>query len=155
MHLHCLIFSLLSLSCVGFSLPGSVEKLPLVESNKLRRALTRSALLQHADKLYGFSREDPDGNRAFGGKGHNLTVDYLYDTFAKGPLATYYTVEKQEFVHEYSYGTSNVVVEGDVMESAYFTYSPSTGGNVTLPLGATENLGCSPVSTYLLIEFEI
>ncbi|KAI5779935.1 hypothetical protein DFH27DRAFT_585122 [Peziza echinospora] len=138
-----LVFSLLALAAAALALPGSShpeEKAELVQSNKLRRALTRSSLLKHAAKLQEFANADPDGNRAFGGVGHKLTVDYLYDTFASAPLNKYYTVQKQEFVHEYAYGTSEVVAEGKAMESVYFTYSPAA--NLTAEAAAVGALGC-------------
>lgn len=157
MQLHHLVFSLLSVASVAIAVPAAVappaSKLPLVESNKLRRVLTRTALLKHADELLSFAQQDPDHNRAFGGLGHNLTVDYLYNAFKTKEMAPYYTVEKQAFVHEYSYGTSKVVVEGETIESSYFTYAPSTKGNITLPLGAAANLGCTPVSITLCYSF--
>jgi len=144
-----LLFSLLCALPVVFAIPAttvpSAYELPLVQSHKLQRGLTRKALLKHANEFFNFSQKDPDGNRAFGGVGHNLTIDYLYNSFATGEMADYYTVEKQMFVHEYSYGTSKVVVEGQTLESAYFTYSPPTDGELKLPLGLVANLGCNPV----------
>lgn len=159
MQLSQLIFSLLSVASVALAVPTTPPPvkggLPLVESNKLRRVLTRTALLKHADELQKFANQDPDKNRGFGGVGHKLTVDYLYNFFAKGELAKYYTVEKQEFVHEYAYGTSKVLAEGESLESSYFTYSPSTDGDLTRPLGAAANLGCEAVSLFRLLFFNI
>ena len=152
MQLQQLVYSLLSVASVARALTvpaPSADRLPLVESNKLRRVLTRTALLKHADKFLEFSKKDPDGNRGFGGVGHNLTVDYLYNTFRK--MADYYTVEKQMFIHEYSYGTSKVTIEGQAHESSYFTYSPSTDGDLKLPLGLTANLGCTPVREMVIL----
>ena len=150
MQLPQLVLSLLSIVPVVLAVPATAPPnkggLPLVESSKLRRVLTRTALLKHADEFLKFSKKDPDGNRAFGGVGHKLTVDYLYNAFSKGDMAKYYTVQKQEFVHEYAYGTSKVVIEGDTHESSYFTYSPSTGDDLNLPLGAAANVGCEAVS---------
>ncbi|KAF8464894.1 hypothetical protein BDZ91DRAFT_697546 [Kalaharituber pfeilii] len=142
MHLSTLTLSLLSLSAVTLSVPTGPNGLPPVESNKLRRVLTRTALLKHADKLYSFSQQDPDNTRAFGSLGHDLTVDYLYNMFNSGELKDYYTVEKQEFVHEFSYGTTKVAAEGEGYESSYFTYSPPTKGDLKAELGAVANLGC-------------
>ncbi|KAF8416440.1 hypothetical protein EV426DRAFT_421870 [Tirmania nivea] len=146
MQLQQLVFSLLSVASVALNIPNvlaSSGRLPPVESNKLRRALTRKALFNHANEFLKFSREDPDGNRAFGGVGHNLTVEYLYNTFKTGDMADYYTVEKQKFIHEYAYGTSKITVEGQTYQSSYFTYSPATDGDLTLPLGLAANLGCN------------
>ncbi|KAF8416544.1 hypothetical protein BGX38DRAFT_760537, partial [Terfezia claveryi] len=150
MQLQQLIFSLLSAASIAhaFTVPTtptqSAGRLPLAQSDKLRRVLTRKALLKHADKLLKFSQTDPDGNRGFGGVGHNLTVDYLYNTFSTGDMADYYTVEKQMFIYKYAYGTSKVIIEGQTHESLYLTYSPSTNGELKLPLGLAANLGCTP-----------
>ena len=148
MQLPQLVFSLLSIASVAsaiptIQIPGS--RLPLVESKKLRRALTRAALLNDANELFKFSQKAPDHNRAFGGVGHNLTVDYLYNTFKTGHMADYYTVKKQKFIHEYAYGTSKVGVSGRAYDSLYFTYSPSTHGDLQLHLGVAANVGCVPV----------
>ena len=157
MQLQQFVFSLLSVASVVHALTvpttpaPSAGRLPLVESNKLRRVLTRKALLTHADELLKFSQEDPDGNRGFGGVGHNLTVDYLYKAFCD--MSDYYTVEKQMFIYEYAYGTSKVIIEGQTHESSYFTYSPSTDGDLKLPLGLTSNLGCNPVREIVILTY--
>ncbi|RPB21343.1 Zn-dependent exopeptidase [Terfezia boudieri ATCC MYA-4762] len=150
MQLQQLVFSLLSVASVARALTvlttptPSADRLPLAQSDKLRRVLTRKALLKHANKFLKFSQTDPDGNRGFGGVGHNLTANYLYNTFSTGDMADYYTVEKQMFIHEYAYGTTKVIIEGQTHESSYFTYSPSTDGELKLPLGLAANLGCTP-----------
>lgn len=145
MKLTSLVFALLSIASVTIAVPSTdKDKENYVQSNKLRRLLTRSALQKHAAKLQQFANQDPDKNRAFGGKGHQATVDWLYETFKKYP--DYYTVEKQEFVYEYAYGTSIFSAEGESYDSQYFTYSPSTNGLFEGELAATNNLGCEEVN---------
>ena len=148
--MHALQFLNFFLSLLWFTSGSLSAPAPShVESNKLRRVITRFNLLRHAAKLQEFSDASPEHNRAFGGIGHKLTVDYIYDNFMK--MNEYYTVEKQEFSYEYSYGVSNFTAEGEFFESSYFTYSPSTNGPLTLELVNTDNLGCNQVRIVLLI----
>jgi len=114
--------------------------LPLVESNKLRRLLTRTGLLAHASALQQIADTDPQGNRAFGGVGHKGTVEYIKRWFAQWP--DYYTVETQDFNATYSAGSSSLSAEGRAVDSIWFTYSPS--GTINAALAPVANLGCEP-----------
>ena len=93
-----------------------------------------------------FARLDPDGNRAFGGLGHNLTIEYISSWFSEEGMREYYRIERLKFVYEYIYGVSNLVVQNHTYNSTCFTYSPSTDGTLTAPLVLVKNLGCDPVS---------
>ncbi|KAL7274658.1 Leucyl aminopeptidase yscIV, partial [Rhizina undulata] len=133
---------LLTSTFVGVSIAASATygELPLVNSKQLQRILTRSALLKHAEKLQSFADQDPKKNRGFGGTGHNLTVQYLYDTLS---ALDYYNVSLQEFVWEYADGSATFAADGTDYPSVYFTYSPSTNGStVSGDLVAVANLGC-------------
>lgn len=120
---------------------------PTVDPTLLRRHVTRSGLLKHVYKLQEFADADEKGNRGFGGTGHKKTVDYIVKWFKQWPQ--YYKVETQEFVHEYSSGSSELSVEGETIDSKFFTYSPS--GVITEDLVPTANLGCELVSCLPLV----
>jgi len=115
----------------------------LVESNKLRRVLHREVLYEHAKKFQSFADSTPERNRVAGSTGHNLTVDYLYDTL----VATgYYNVEKQPFTYIFSQGNTSFSALSTEYPSEYMTYSPSTGGStITAQLVKVANLGCDQV----------
>ncbi|KAL8652095.1 MAG: hypothetical protein Q9210_002887 [Variospora velana] len=117
----------------------SPRQLPLVESNRLRRVLLRSNLLDKARTLEGFAFATPERNRVFGSPGHNATVNYLYDQVTA--LGDYYTVEIQPFVELYSAGSASLSVSGDALDAGIFTYSPA--GKFTEPLAAVANFGCN------------
>jgi len=134
------------------SLAGAVVAAPqaqdpynssLVESNKLRRVLHRKVLYEHAEKYQSFADSTPQRNRVAGSIGHNLTVDYLYDTL----VATgYYNVEKQPFTYVFSAGNTSFSALSTEYPSEYMTYSPSTGGStITAQLVKVANLGCNQV----------
>lgn len=114
---------------------------PLVDSRALQRNINRAGLKRHVDKLQSFAKNDPEGNRSFGGKGHIATVEYIKKWFAQWPH--YYKVETQDFVELYSAGDSTLVVEGETIDSQYFTYAPK--GDLEAELAVTNNLGCELV----------
>lgn len=122
--------------------PKCVRGLPLVQSNQLRRVLTRSALLAHAEKLESFANTDPQKNRGFGGVGHKLTVDYLFNALS---ATGYYDVWLQEFELLYAAGSTKVESEGVTFTSLYFTYAPSSNGTLTAELVQVANFGCALV----------
>ncbi|KAI9680665.1 MAG: Leucyl aminopeptidase yscIV [Caeruleum heppii] len=117
----------------------AVAQLPLVQSNQLRRVLTRSALIADAKTLEGFAYATPERNRAFGGTGHNATVNWIYNRIAE--LSDYYTVEFQPFVEQYSDGSAKFVAGGKDQGAELFTYAPS--GSVTQDIVPVANLGCN------------
>lgn len=115
-----------------------------VEQNLLRRVLLRSNLLAKSKILEDFAYATPERNRVFGGKGHNATVNYLYDQVAA--LGGYYDVKFQPFVETYSAGNASVKVAGADQGASLMTYSPS--GKFDEPLVAVANFGCDAVSRF-------
>ncbi|KAL0638251.1 hypothetical protein Q9L58_002708 [Maublancomyces gigas] len=85
---------------------------PLVESNKLRRLLTRTDLLKQAETLQSFALASGAGStRGFGGPGHNATINYILREVSK--LSEWYDVELQPFVERYSAATGSLLLDGD------------------------------------------
>lgn len=112
------------------------KKKPLVNSQKLQSLINIEDLLAGSQKLQDFA-DAHGGNRAFGGGGHNATVDWLYDTLE---ATGYYDVVKQPFTEIFSSGTATLSVDGEEVEAGIMTYTP--GGTVNGPLVAVANLGC-------------
>ncbi|KAI5777993.1 hypothetical protein EDC01DRAFT_676104 [Geopyxis carbonaria] len=131
--------TLLSLSLALAAAPAlcAPPKRPLVQSNQLRRTLTRSALLKHADALEAHAALS-NGTRAFGTAGHNATVDYIK---SKLDATGYYDTELQTFSYLFSEGTATFTADGAAYASAWFTYGP--GGDASGPILAVDNLGCT------------
>lgn len=127
--------------------PGKPKPLPLVQSNQLRRVLTRSALLKHAAKFEEFAVNSPGNNRAFGTEGHNATVEYVK---AKLDATGYYDTELQTFPYLFSEGTANVTVSGEPYTTEWFTYGPD--GTAEGLLTPVADLGCELVC-YLLLHY--
>ncbi|KAF8475833.1 hypothetical protein BDZ91DRAFT_195495 [Kalaharituber pfeilii] len=113
---------------------------PLVESNKLRRVLTRTALLRHAKYLERFALGDPQGNRGFGGIGHNATVNYIFNEISK--LSEYYDVSLQPFWERYSAATGTFKVDGEEQVFYAARGSPQVSG-LKAELGAAKGEGCN------------
>jgi hypothetical protein len=117
--------------------PGKPDdKKPLVTSEKLQSHIKEKGLLAGSQKLQDLAAAH-GGNRAFGGGGHNATVDYLYKTLKS---LNYYDVVKQPFTEIYSEGEGTLTVDGQAIAAQIMTYTP--GGEVTKPLGAVANVGC-------------
>jgi Zn-dependent M28 family amino/carboxypeptidase len=112
------------------------HKKPLVSSEKLQELINLKDLLAGSQKLQDFA-DAHGGNRAFGGGGHNATVDYLYETLT---ALNYYDVVKQPFTEIYSEGKGTLSVGDQAIEADILTYTP--GGEATKPLVAVANLGC-------------
>ncbi|KAK4121919.1 Zn-dependent exopeptidase [Parathielavia appendiculata] len=115
---------------------GGECKRPLVTSEKLQSRIKTEDLLAGSQKLQDFANAN-GGNRAFGGGGHNATVDYLYESLT---ALKYYDVVKQPFTEIYSEGTATFTVDGQAFDVNVMTYTP--GGEATKPLVAVANLGC-------------
>ncbi|KAF4972090.1 hypothetical protein FZEAL_9670 [Fusarium zealandicum] len=132
--------SALSLPLFALALPSLVsaaKKKPLVNGLKLQRLMNIEDLLAGSQKLQDIADAN-GGNRAFGGGGHNATVDYLYDTLkALGS----YDVVKQPFTEIFSEGTATFTVNGDDIESNIMTYTP--GGSASGKLVSIPGLGCT------------
>ncbi|KAH8194296.1 hypothetical protein TruAng_011534 [Truncatella angustata] len=109
---------------------------PYVSSDALQESINLDDLLAGSQKLQDIA-DASDGNRAFGSAGHNLTIDYIYDTLnALG----YYDVYKQPFVELFYSAEASLVVDGVEYEPGSMTYSP--GGTFSAPLVLVSNLGC-------------
>jgi Zn-dependent M28 family amino/carboxypeptidase len=110
--------------------PAFVNSKKLQSLIKIEDLLAGSQTLQDIADAHG-------GNRAFGGGGHNATVDYIYNTLT---ALDYYNVVKQPFPEIYSEGKGSLSVDGAEVPADTLTYTP--GGEATKPLVAVANLGC-------------
>lgn len=139
---------LLALAAVSVSAAPAAPHIrrgaPLVQSNQLRRVLTRTALLGHAEKLEKFAFDTEDRNRVAGSVGHNKTVEYIYDTLVK---TGYYDVTLQPFTYVFTEGTVELSVAGSEYPSEYFQYGPA--GSVAAPVVPAAGFGCEAVSSCL------
>lgn len=115
---------------------GNPGPKPLVKSAKLQSLVKTKDLLAGAQKLQDIANAH-GGNRAFGGGGHNATVDFLYDTLTS---LKYYDVVKQPFKEIFSSGNGSLTVDGQAIEVQIMTYTPA--GEATKPLVKVTNLGC-------------
>lgn len=115
--------------------PGNCKK-PLVTSEKLQSHIKEKELLRGSQKLQDIATAH-GGNRAFGGGGHNATVDFLYKTLKS---LNYYDVVKQPFTEIYSAGEGTLSVDGQPIEVNIMTYTPA--GEATAPIVAVANVGC-------------
>ncbi|KAF2709005.1 Zn-dependent exopeptidase [Pleomassaria siparia CBS 279.74] len=109
----------------------------LVSSAALQKLINIEDLLAGSQKLQDIADAN-GGNRAFGGTGHNATVDYIYETLKK---TGYYDVSKHAFVELFSSATVNFEAAGTNYSAAYMTYGPS--GQATAPLVPVANIGCT------------
>ncbi|KAK1750357.1 hypothetical protein QBC47DRAFT_331889 [Echria macrotheca] len=113
--------------------PGPKE---LVTSEKLQALIKLEDLLAGSQKLQSIADAN-DNTRVFGSRGHNQTVDYLFDTLS---ATGYYDVYKQPFTEVYSDGDAKLVINGAEIPSQIMTYTPSVAADA--PLVAVSNLGC-------------
>lgn len=114
------------------------HKKQLVDSAKLQSLIKLKDLLHGSQKLQHMA-DAHGGNRAFGGGGHNATVDYIYKELKS---LNYYNVVKQPFTEIFSEGTADLKVGEQTVESQIMTYTP--GGQATAPIVAVVSLGCTP-----------
>ncbi|KAF2108045.1 hypothetical protein BDV96DRAFT_588122 [Lophiotrema nucula] len=112
---------------------------PLVSSEELQNLITLDDLLAASQDLQDIADAN-GGNRAFGGAGHNATVDYLVETLE---ALEYFDVSTQPFVELFSAATVEFTAGGTEYEAGYMTYSPS--GTASAPLVRVANLGCNAV----------
>ncbi|KAF2451424.1 aminopeptidase-like protein Y [Karstenula rhodostoma CBS 690.94] len=108
----------------------------LVTPRELIKDVKLKNLLAGSQKLQDFANAN-GGNRAFGGGGHNATVNWLYTELKK---TGYYNVKKQPFVELFTAATIDFSAGGTEYDAFYMTYGPS--GNVTAPLVPVANIGC-------------
>lgn len=121
----------------GHGGPGKPGKKPFVSSDKLQALIKTEDLVADSQKLQDFA-DAHGGNRAFGGGGHNATVDYLFDTLK---ALDYYDVVKQPFVEIYSDGSGSLTVAGEPVAAQIMTYTP--GGRVSGSIVPVANVGCT------------
>ncbi|KAI9048281.1 hypothetical protein LZ554_008076 [Drepanopeziza brunnea f. sp. 'monogermtubi'] len=110
---------------------------PLVESNKLRRLMTRSALLAKAKTLEGIAYATPGRNRIIGSPGHENTVAWI--TGILDQYKDYYTYYLQPF--GLSVGAGATLSLGGVSTEA-FAVDLAPAGNVSAPVVVVADLAC-------------
>ncbi|OLN89038.1 putative leucine aminopeptidase 2-like protein 2 [Colletotrichum chlorophyti] len=124
------------------ALASATKCKPYVDSEKLQELITIEDLLAGSQKLQDIA-DAHGGNRAFGGGGHNATVDWLVEELEK---LDYYDVYKQPFTESFSGSKATLSVGGAEVDSRPMTYTP--GGTVSgAPLVAVANVGCE-ISDY-------
>ncbi|KAI9151756.1 aminopeptidase Y [Paramyrothecium foliicola] len=109
---------------------------PYVTTEDLQELVTLDDLLAGSQKLQDFADAN-GGNRAFGGGGHNATVDWLYDTLE---ATGYYDVVKQPFTEYFHTASATLDVNGAVDSVSTMTYTPP--GTANRPVVAVSNVGC-------------
>lgn len=122
---------------------------PLVHSGALQALSSRLTLLAHAREFIKHSQLS-EGNRAFGSRGHNATVNYIKRLL---DLTGYYDTELQTFPYLYSSGSATFAANNEQFETKWFTYGP--GGDVTATLVPVANLGCDPADYPANLEGKI
>lgn len=95
-----------------------------------------------AEELQNIAYSSPKKNRVIGSVGHNNTVKWLQDYFAK--YSDYYTIELQG-VPLYVGDSANFTANGKTIDAYAVTLAPS--GHVSGSLVAVPNLGCDAVSS--------
>ena len=130
--------SLVSMALALPALAAAKQCKPYVESEALQELITLDDLLAGSQKLQDIA-DAHGGNRAFGGGGHNATVDWLYETL---DATDYFDVVKQPFTELFHTASGSFAVGGDKIASMNtMTYTP--GGSVTGPLVRVTTLGCA------------
>ncbi|KAK7987116.1 aminopeptidase Y [Apiospora saccharicola] len=122
---------------------GNETSKPYVTSESLQSLISIEDLLAGSQKLQDIA-DAHGGNRAFGGGGHNATVDWLYDTLSS---TGYFDVVKQPFVELFSAGSANLTSSSGSNKKDYspdtLTYTAGTGGQtLSRPVVAVANVGC-------------
>ncbi|KAK2038840.1 peptidase family M28 [Colletotrichum somersetense] len=127
-------------AALGLALPAiaaAFDNKPYVESDKLQALITIDDLLAGSQKLQDIA-DAHGGNRAFGGGGHNATVDWLVEELEK---LNYYDVHKQPFTEFFVGSKANLTFDGVGFQCRPLLLTPS--GNVSgAPLVAVANFGC-------------
>lgn len=117
--------------------PGLNKPKKMVSQKELVKQVKLKDLMDGAQKLQDIAYAN-GGNRAFGGGGHNATVDYLVEELKK---TGYYNVYKQPFVELFTAAEVETKVNGELFDGEYMTYGPS--GVVSAPLVLVNNIGCT------------
>lgn len=120
----------------GASLEGDYRE--YVDSKSLQELINIDDLLKGSQALQDIADEH-GGNRAFGGGGHNATVDYIFETVE---ATGYYDVIKQPFTELYSEASGSIIIDDKEIASTPMTYTP--GGSASgAALVKVAGLGCS------------
>jgi len=96
----------------------------LVSPEALIKDVKLEDLLAGSQKLQDFA-DAAGGNRAFGGAGHNATVDWLFDTLTE---TGYYDVYKDEFVDLFSSAVVKAFAADEEFDAVYMVCSSSQSG---------------------------
>lgn len=124
------------LAAMAVSALANASCKPYVTSEKLQQLINLEDLLAGSRKLQDFA--DANNNtRSFGSRGHNATVDWLYDTLV---ATNYFHVEKQPLVQTFYNATGSVIIDGTPLNMVPMRYSPSL--SFSGPLTRVAHLGC-------------
>ncbi|KAF9871284.1 aminopeptidase y [Colletotrichum karsti] len=119
------------------TLASAVKCKPYVDSESLQELIAIDDLLAGSQKLQDIA-DAHEGNRAFGGGGHNATVDWLVEELEK---LDYFDVYKQPFTEAFAGSKATLTVGGAAVDARPMTFTPA--GDVSgAPLVSVANLGC-------------
>ncbi|KAJ5017275.1 putative leucine aminopeptidase 2 [Colletotrichum sp. SAR 10_99] len=119
------------------ALASAAKCKPYVDSESLQELITIEDLLAGSQKLQDIA-DAHEGNRAFGGGGHNATVDWLVEELEK---LDYFDVYKQPFTEAFAGSKATLTVAGAAVDARPMTFTPA--GDVTgAALVNVPNLGC-------------
>ena len=116
---------------------------PYVTSEALQELVTLDDLLAGSQKLQDIADAN-GGNRAFGGGGHNATVDWLVEELE---ATGYYDVYKQPFTERFSGARGALSANGAAVAVKPMTYTPG-GVLAGVPLVAVANEGCDVAADF-------
>ena len=110
---------------------------PYVDSESLQELINIKDLLKGSQVLQDIADEN-DNTRAFGGGGHNATVDYIFKTIED---TGYFDVVKQPFTETYSDAKGTLTIDDKEIPNGPLTYTPS-GSAEGAALVKVAELGC-------------
>ncbi|PFH47523.1 hypothetical protein AMATHDRAFT_67605 [Amanita thiersii Skay4041] len=117
--------------------PQNSGQRPTVTSEALTTTIHGKNLVKHAEELLSFATRNGAGNRVFGTRSHNETVDYIKKQL---DATGYYDTQLQTYSELYLEGTANLTVNGLAYDAEWMTYSPA--GHIVGPLVSVNDLGC-------------
>ena len=117
---------------------GDYDEKEYVNSESLQDLINIEDLLKGSQALQDIA-DKHGGTRAFGGSGHNATVDYVFDTVE---ATGYYDVIKQPFTELYAEASGSIKIGDEEVASIPLTYTPS-GSASGAALVKVAELGCS------------
>lgn len=104
-----------TVALAGLIASAAAQYKTLVTPEALIDAVTLDDLLAGSQKLQDFADAN-GGNRAFGGGGHNATVDWLFDTLTE---TGYFDVTKDEFVELFTAAVVEATAAGEPFDALY------------------------------------